>query len=280
MHIKARSMDEAYRKACQAIYLYGDDIVTRGLKVRELTNVTIELKNPRDRIISSKTRAMSMRYMVGEMCFYLNGSTILDDIAFYGPFWRKVSDDGQFVNSAYGYRLFRGQFKYAVNCLVKDEYSRKAVMPIYTIDDAKESKDNPCTMCLQFLVRADKLDMYVHMRSNDVWLGLPYDVAFFTLLQEIALVELQQTYPFLTIGTYYHNATSLHCYEEHVDELWDVKSECGVKHVVMPQVDSIDVKTWFRDLLEWEEAYRTHGRPPLPFNILTGIQGWLTQWLR
>jgi thymidylate synthase len=280
MHIKARSMDEAYRKACQAIYLYGDDVTTRGLMVRELTNVTIELKNPRDRVVSSKVRKMSMRYMVGEMCFYLNGSTMLDDIAFYGPFWRKVSDDGQFVNSAYGNRLFTGQFKYAVDCLVKDKHSRKAVMPIYRVDDARESKDNPCTMSLQLMIRADRLDLYVHMRSNDVWLGLPYDAAFFTLLQEIALVTLQQAYPSLTMGAYYHNATSLHCYEEHIDALWDVKRECGVKHVVMPQIDGIDVETWFQDLLEWETAYREDGKSPLPFNALSGVQGWLAQWLR
>jgi thymidylate synthase len=265
---------------CRALYLYGDDVTTRGLKVRELTNVQLELKQPRARIASSKVRKMSMRYMVGELCFYLNKSTRLEDIAYYGSFWRRVSDDGETVRSAYGNRLFNGQFKYAIDCLFSDKYSRKAVMSIYAASDAVESKDNPCTIALQLLIRRDKLDCYAFMRSNDGWLGLPYDLAFFTIVQEMALVVLQPAYPGLTMGSYFHHATSLHCYDEHVDALWPIAEERGLTSVDMPEMTKQDVTEWFSELLMWEQAYREDGKPPLPFNVLLGMQGWLAQWLK
>lgn len=278
MLISGRSMSSIYRRVCQVLYLYGDDVEARGLMTRELTNVELALSNPRDRLINSVVRKMSMRYMTGEMCFYLRGSTKLDDIAYYGPFWRKVSDDGETVNSAYGYRLLDGgQLGYALRCLRSDPSTRKAVMPIYTSTDAKDSKDNPCTMFLQLMMRKGALDCYTFMRSNDVWLGLPYDAAFFTLLQEIAFVELRQDYPSLRLGTYYHRATSLHCYEEHVDALWDVKREPTHRATLMPEVTIEDVDDWFHCLLNYEQARRCSREAVMP-NV--GLQGWLAQWLK
>jgi Thymidylate synthase len=281
MHIAGNSMNEIYKQACRMLFLHGSDVGPRGLMTRELTNVQIELSDPRARIASSTTRDMSMRYMVGELCFYLNGSTDLETIAYYGPFWRKVSDDDKTVNSAYGLRLFfeggGGQFNYAIHCLNTDVDSRKAVMPIYRLTDSKTSKDNPCTMFLQLMIRQGRLNCYVFMRSNDIWLGLPYDLAFFTFLQEMAFVTLRRTYPELQLGHYLHHATSLHCYADHIDDLQTIANEANVEDVRMPHVTNNDVRTWFPDLLHHEHVYRTGELCTVP---TAGIQGWLLQWLR
>ena len=58
------------------------------------------------------------------------------------------------------------------------------------IFDAKDllnfqHKDIPCTVSLQFLIRENKLHLFVNMRSNDVFLGLPHDIFCFTMIQEI-----------------------------------------------------------------------------------------------
>jgi hypothetical protein len=47
------------------------------------------------------------------------------------------------------------------------------------------------------------------MRSNDVWLGFPYDVFVNTCLQQILANEMQ-----LELGTYTHHVGSLHLYEK------------------------------------------------------------------
>ena len=278
MNITGNTMNEVYRRLCIELYLNGDNVSPRGLSTCELTNVQIELTDPRARVLSSTVRNMSMKYMVGELCFYLGGSTSLEQIAHYGPFWRQVSDDGVTVNSAYGRRLFGYyQFQYAVQCLITDAMSRKVVMPIYDATDSRTSKDNPCTMFLQLMIRRERLDCYTFMRSNDVWLGLPYDLAFFTFLQEMALIKLRRVYPDLQMGSYFHWAASMHCYEEHIEDLWAVYDERRLKVIEMPPVMDDDVETWFSALLEYEKAYRTH---ELGNMTPSGVQSWLAQYLR
>jgi thymidylate synthase len=96
--------------------------------------------------------------------------------------------------------------------LKNDPDSRRAVMHINQPPDLGRavgagSKDVPCTMSLQLLIRDRKLHMHVLMRSNDVVWGMPYDVFSFTCLQEAFLYLLQeQGVPVDGLGCYHHTA--------------------------------------------------------------------------
>jgi len=82
-----------------------------------------------------------------------------------------------------------------------------------------DNKDFVCTMYANFLIRNNKLRMSVKMRSNDVILGLPTDVAFFTVLQQQMLMHLKEVYPNLELGTYSHVVDSMHVYSTEYDRL-------------------------------------------------------------
>lgn len=85
---------------------------------------------------------------------------------------------------------------------------------IVSADDmVNETKYFPCTAYLQFFIRDSRLYLSANMRSNDLVLGLPNDIAAFTLLQEKMLIELQKSFPGLSMGSYCHYAGSLHIYE-------------------------------------------------------------------
>lgn len=203
----------------------------RGLKIRECTNVGIVLDNPFKRLVTLPQRNLSMKYLAGELAFYLAGSDSLEFISYYSSSWNKLSVDGKTVVSAYGKRLFKEltpdndtQFAYCLRQLRNDRDSRKAVMVIYRASDSIENaKDNPCTMSIQFLIRDNKLHATTTMRSNDVWFGFPYDIAFFTLVQEIMLTSLRiYAYPNLEMGSYTHFVGSLHAYERNWEDLRDI----------------------------------------------------------
>jgi len=276
-----------YSSIADVLLAYGKPVNARGLMTKELINAQIRLTNPRSRIITSPARKIDMRYLVGELCFFLDGRTDLASIAHYSKFWEKVSDDGQTVNSAYGNRLFvetpqhvnaaDNQFCYAIKCLIDDIHSRKAVMTIYAPTDARESKDNPCTLTLQLMIRDGKLHMFTNMRSQDFWLGVPYDFAFFTLVQEMALMFLQDDYRDLTLGEYFHNVASLHVYERHWDALKAVAHMRGKPNDPPPLVRT-DVINWFDDLLTFEKSkrgvvlYKNDSRR-------TKFQDWCKQYL-
>lgn len=59
--------------------------------------------------------------------------------------------------------------------------------------------------------------MFVNMRSNDVWMGFPYDVFAFNVIWQIMCDNL-----FLKPGVYIHNAASLHLYTRHENALVDI----------------------------------------------------------
>ena len=176
----------------------------------EIINAITIITDPTKNILKSNIRNMPMRYAVGELLWYLSGSNRLDAIKKYSKAWESLSDDGETVNSAYGYRIFEqfgfDQWEYVKDLLKKDPNTRQAVIHIKDASN-KPTKDTPCTVSLQFLLRNGQLNLTTYMRSNDIWLGFPYDVFSFTCLQIIMAFELG-----VEIGEYTHIAGSLHLY--------------------------------------------------------------------
>lgn len=181
-----------------------------GVKGEVLNAVTV-INDPTRGIVLSDIRKMPMRYAVGELMWYLSGNPSLKAIQNYTKAWDRMSDDGIVVNSNYGWCIRHkyefDQWEYVKDLFKKDKNTRQAVLHIKTADN-KPSKDVNCTVCVQFLLRDDKLHATTYMRSNDIWMGFPYDVFTFTALQCKMAMELG-----VEIGTYTHIAGSLHLYE-------------------------------------------------------------------
>ena len=181
-----------------------------GTVIGEFLDAVLHVEDPTRNIVTSLIRKMPMRYAVGELAWYLSGSNRVDDIAQFAKKWAEISDDGETNNSAYGYRILHkfgfDQWKYAKELIKKDPNTRQAVIHIKDASSTP-TKDTPCTVYLQFFLRDNKLHMSVHMRSNDIWMGVPYDMFSFCFLQMKMAMELG-----VEIGSYTHYAGSLHLY--------------------------------------------------------------------
>lgn len=111
-----------------------------------------------------------------------------------------------------------------------DEDTRQAVITLWNpkLDNDPGKFDYPCTISLVFtLVDRDQLELTTFMRSNDAWLGLPYDVFQFTQLQR-TVANLLGVFP----STYTHHAVSLHLYQS------------DVNHVRRLEIDEDHVAEW------------------------------------
>lgn len=130
---------------------------------------------------------------------------ILDKVAAFRPFMRRSVFWG-----AYGPRV-AGDVGQVVDLLTKDPDSRQAVLTIFDSDrdlGRVEQVDLPCTVALQYQVRRGTLEAWTVMRSNDAWLGLPYDLMQFGMLQGAVAQSLG-----LPAGPQTHSAGSMHLYE-------------------------------------------------------------------
>lgn len=206
MHVVGKSMNDIYRQLCGKISVQGNEVA--GTK--ELLNSGFTLLDITDNIATART-GYSLPYMLGELALCFTGR-----------------DDGVTNRSAYGAIVFNrygfDQVAQVIDTLKRDPYSRRAVINFNVPNPERfETKDEICTIALVFELRGGKLDCTGIMRSNDVWLGTPYDVVFFTELQKHIANKLGVGY-----GKYTHFAVSLHAYEKDIDrvrEVWCCKQE-------------------------------------------------------
>lgn len=189
-----------------------------GDVVGEVINAITVIEDPTRCIMQNKIRKMPIRYAIGEMLWYASGVNELREIGKYTSAWERMSDDGRTVNSNYGWCIKHkfgfDQYEYVKRLLQEQANTRQAVIHIKEPRDTFRSptKDLNCTVCLQFFVRDEKLYMTTYMRSNDIWMGFPYDVFQFTALQVLLSMELG-----VGLGTYTHIAGSLHMYKRDYD---------------------------------------------------------------
>ena len=195
----------------------------RDKKIKEITNVSFVIENPYYCLYSNKRRSSQLKYIAAELVWYFTGRNDTDFISKFAKFWQYIDNGDGTVNSAYGNLIFNEkneyhitQYEWAINSLKKDKDSRQAILhfnkPKHQWSD---NKDFVCTLNSIFQIRNNRLNFTVNMRSNDLILGTPTDIAFFSLLQQQALKHLQLYYPDLKMGTYTHNVNSLHIYEKH-----------------------------------------------------------------
>lgn len=182
----------------------------------------------------------------------------------YAPSYKKFAEKDGKAHGAYGSRLLVHAGFDQLQAIIKElnirPESRQAVASIWWTSDLKvlgKKKDMPCTLTWQFLVRDDKLHMVTNMRSNDVWLGLPYDIFCFTCVQRMMAGTLM-----LEPGTYTHNVGSMHLYERNFQAAKEVFTDGTAEHG-LPHVwevpDAIDT---VQDTIYEEYLIRVNGAVP------------------
>jgi thymidylate synthase len=222
-YYKADTFAAAYQAALNDVYYFPEhETSPRDMKIRECTNVQLEF-NPRYSLYENDRRSSQFRYIAAELLWYFSGRRDVAFISRFAKFWESLDNGDGTVNSAYGHLLFGDsnehsytEWDWLMESLANDSDTRQAVIHFNKPSHKRDgNRDFVCTLSGTFQIRGGKLNLKVHMRSNDMILGTPTDVAFFCLLQEQVLVLLKRVYPALVLGSYVHEVDSLHIYERH-----------------------------------------------------------------
>jgi thymidylate synthase len=189
----------------------------RGMKVREMTNVNIVIEHARHNVLVHPVRRLSYKFMVAEWLWIWFGREDVATIEQYNPHIAQFSDNGVDFNGSYGPPIER-QWPYVRKLLEDDPDSRQAIISIYRQPQGP-TKDVPCTISLQFLIRSGELHTIATMRSSDVWLGLPYDTFNFSMFGNILAAQLG-----VSQGSLSFNLGSSHLYERDFEK---AEAICG-----------------------------------------------------
>ena len=158
-------------------------------------------------------------YWQKELAWYLSGQLSAESAP--AAFWATIADDNEMITSNYGFMTLHDDkyedhegegitgYNRVVKILKKDHDSRQAMLHYGDPTNFWEgNKDTPCCVSNQFLIRDGKLIMIVNMRSTDVWLGLQFDVRWFSFLQMKLAADLG-----IEAGEIRYHMGSLHLYE-------------------------------------------------------------------
>ena len=90
----------------------GSESSRDGAVVGEIINAVTIIEDPTRCILKNPIRNLPMRYMIGELLWYLSGSNELNAIRLYTSAWDRMSDDGEtievkchFCNKGYNFTV-------------------------------------------------------------------------------------------------------------------------------------------------------------------------------
>lgn len=213
MIVKLPDLRNGYVKLVSWLLETGDRIESRGGTTIERTAVTVVLDDPREVTLPiGVNRGVNVKLAAVEALQLLSGNGDPELLRRASPQYSDVLiNPANLTYGSYGIRT-RYQVEHVWRELYNHPESRRAVLSIWREEDLTHDGDRPCTLAIQFLIRRNALEAHVHMRSNDVWLGTPYDVFMFTQLQLSLAAALN-----VNVGRYVHHVGSLHIYERNFD---------------------------------------------------------------
>lgn len=215
---------------------------------RDLGAVTVELDSG-ERTILLAGRGWNPAFALVEAAWVITGRNDVKTLKeFIGNFSR-YSDDGLTLQGAYGNRLRhffgRDQIEGAIEELTAHPASRRVVLSLYAPSDlGLDSKDIPCNTQVTLRRVNERLEMTVFNRSNDLWLGVPYNWFVFRVLQHMVADRLA-----ISCGIQRHVSTCLHLYEIHASAAGRVVEQNKEADIDREEValDGLDVSGLLRD---------------------------------
>lgn len=152
----------------------------------------------------------------------------------YGHQWRNF--DGEYW---VGTPHLQGtdQISWIINEIKTNPDSRRIILSAWNPNQLDKMALPPCHTLAQFRVMNGKLSCQLYQRSADMFLGVPFNIASYSLLTHMLaqICELQ-------VGTFVHTIGDAHIYQNHmtqVNEQLERKPDT-LPHVLMPAFNDLN----------------------------------------
>lgn len=213
--------DEVYKSLLKDIMGNGHKEINSRTKheTTALPGLTFSVDIEKDGFPLLNLRKIPIKLFVAEQIWFISGARKPEIfLRKFTKIWDDFTNPGDVVTVAYGYRwrkhFGRDQLKLLIKLLNEDPSSRQGV--VVTWDPASDglggvSKSNvPCPYTFTVNIINGRLNLLNVVRSNDMILGFPHDVAGFALLQCILAQKLG-----VRPGIYTHVIANAHIYDIH-----------------------------------------------------------------
>jgi len=169
------------------------------------------------------TKKLPIRSIVNELFWFLSGNTNVNWLQERGvTIWDEWADENGDLGPIYGkqWRSFStpsggtiDQISQVVESIKHDPYSRRHIVTSWNPSDLKDMALLPCHCLFMFTVTGEKLSCHLFQRSADVFLGLPFNIASYSLLTH--MVAHQTGYE---VGDFIWSGGDIHLYSNHIEQ--------------------------------------------------------------
>ena len=181
----------------------------------------------REKLIDKKTIWTANADKQGKALGYENTPTIKELGPVYGSQWRSWTDKNQHVD----------QISTVLKNLTDNPYSRRHVVSAWNASEVHKMALPPCHTMFQFHVQDGELSCQMYQRSADMFLGVPFNIASYSLLTCI-MAQLLQMKP----GDFIWTGGDSHIYKNHFDQAKEQikRSPKPAPTISIPKFSSID----------------------------------------
>ena len=227
-----------YLDALKYCYENGDFVKSRAGNVKKAFGYQMRF-NLEDGFPAVTTKKLAWKAVVSELLWFLEGSNDerrLAEILYddkrenledkktiwtqnaEADYWKDKSKFIGDVGKIYGvqWRNFNGvdQIQELIEGLKKNPNSRRHILTAWNPSEINEMSLPPCHAFSQFFVSNNKLSCQLYQRSCDMFLGVPFNIASYSLLIHILAEECK-----FGVGEFVHSLGDFHIYEEHFDQV-------------------------------------------------------------
>ena len=169
------------------------------------------------------TKKLHLRSIIHELLWFLTGDTNIkylhenkvtiwdewaDDLGNLGPVyghqWRQwESADGRVID----------QITQVIEQIKMNPDSRRMIVSAWNVGDIDKMALPPCHLLFQFYVAEGKLSCQLYQRSADVFLGVPFNIASYSLLC-MMMAQVCGLQP----GEFVHTLGDAHLYSNHLEQ--------------------------------------------------------------
>ncbi len=159
-------------------------------------------------------RPMYVKTGAAELAWMLSGTKSTTWLKKYTKIWNSFETGTDELETAYGVRWKQtfgvDQIANIISKLKADPTSRQQILLSWdpTVDNVVTATNVPCPFVAVINIINNKLNIHLTLRSNDVYLGLPYDVMVYTLLGQALAKQLD-----IKVGELFYSIAHMHLYE-------------------------------------------------------------------
>ena len=170
------------------------------------------------------TKKLHLRSIIHELLWFLKGDT---NVKYLNEnkvsIWDEWADDNGELGHIYGYQWRSwpmpdgkhiDQITKLIESIKNNPGSRRHIVSAWNVGELDKMALPPCHILFQFYVANGKLSCQLYQRSADIFLGVPFNIASYSLLL-LMMSKITGLQP----GEFIHTLGDAHIYLNHIDQV-------------------------------------------------------------